>query len=255
METGAVAPAAAPVEPPPAPGGDEGGDTRRLEAPPDWDKVRVTHLLPSDHQIHEFMRRLRIGRDNGDLCVPGDPFLSSKHAEVRREQGQFVLYDLGSRNGTYVQIRDPIELQAGDELMMGRQILRFQQADESAEAVGGGTAMGATRPLGAPQQFGPRLVRVIEGGKVGETFLLGQGRSLIGRDEGDICLADDPLLSGIHASVTFEQATSGHYAHVVRDENSRNGVFIKIRDGWPLKKGDKFTVGRQVFRFDAEGGE
>jgi pSer/pThr/pTyr-binding forkhead associated (FHA) protein len=48
-----------------------------------------------------------IGRDQGDVVIPHDRQISSRHAQiVLKETGagaEFFLQDLGSRNGTYVR--------------------------------------------------------------------------------------------------------------------------------------------------------
>jgi hypothetical protein len=135
---------------------------------------------------------------------------------------------------------------------MGSQIFRFQHADTSVSDGREAAPSGQTLALGAPQQVGARLVRIVEGGKEAETFLLKLGRNVIGRDVGDIVLPDDGLLSGTHASIAFEKVSTGDYGYVVRDENSRNGVYLRLRTGWTLTKGDRFTAGRQVFLYDGD---
>ncbi|MCW5860136.1 MAG: FHA domain-containing protein [Caldilineales bacterium] len=64
--------------------------------------------------------------------VLSDPTVSGLHAQIRQEHGRFVIYDLGSTNGTFlggetgytaaVQ-RQP--LQDGDELRLGSVSLLF----------------------------------------------------------------------------------------------------------------------------------
>lgn len=230
----------------------KGRATRRLEGPPDWDQVRVTHLKPKEQETHPFKERFVIGRDRGDLTVGGDPFLSTQHAMIRKEKELYLLQDLGSRNGTFVRIRGEAELMPGDELMVGSQVFRYRiergPSDDSAEAEGGGFR---TQRLTAPNHTGPVLERVVKGRDVEEVFPLTKARTVIGREEGEICFPDDHLLSGAHASLELREAEHGT-THVVRDEESRNGVFLRVRDFWPLEKGDIFTAGRQVFRFDGE---
>lgn len=62
-----------------------------------------------------------------------DPTVSTCHAEIRFERGRFVLYDLGSLNGTYLN-GHPIRrtsLTGGDEIGLGRQgpVLGFEAGD------------------------------------------------------------------------------------------------------------------------------
>ena len=56
-----------------------------------------------------------------------DVTVSRRHAEVRRAEGRFVVRDLGSLNGTYVNRErvDETELASGDELQIGKFKLVF----------------------------------------------------------------------------------------------------------------------------------
>lgn len=67
---------------------------------------------------------ITIGRGSeNDLTLP-DQKISKEHAEIRRQNGQYFLVDLGSKNYTYV-LGEPIsteyphELQSGDEFRLG----------------------------------------------------------------------------------------------------------------------------------------
>ena len=63
-----------------------------------------------------------------DVVVP-DPGASRRHAEIRRENGGFVLADLGSTNGTRVNEAavSERELQHGDRITIGRTVLEFRK--------------------------------------------------------------------------------------------------------------------------------
>jgi FHA domain-containing protein/uncharacterized protein DUF1707 len=70
---------------------------------------------------------LVIGRNPDCDLVIGDPTVSRRHAELRREDGRWVLADLGSSNGTRVngwRVRRAT-VGVGDELMLGDQRLVF----------------------------------------------------------------------------------------------------------------------------------
>lgn len=56
-----------------------------------------------------------------------DVTVSRKHAEFVREGGHFVVRDIGSLNGTYVnrQRIDQAALRAGDEVQIGKYRLTF----------------------------------------------------------------------------------------------------------------------------------
>ena len=56
-----------------------------------------------------------------------DVTVSRRHAEIRREDGHFFVKDLGSLNGTYVNLQrvEEAELADGDELQIGKFKLTF----------------------------------------------------------------------------------------------------------------------------------
>lgn len=67
----------------------------------------------------------------GDVFLD-DVTVSRKHAEIRREAGGFVIQDLGSLNGTYVNGErvDRARLTSGDEIQIGKFKLAFFAAGE-----------------------------------------------------------------------------------------------------------------------------
>ena len=71
---------------------------------------------------------LTIGRLPECDVVVGDPNVSRRHAEVRRQDGQFVVVDLDSTNGTTVNGARVKErrLADGDEIAVGGTRLRFE---------------------------------------------------------------------------------------------------------------------------------
>jgi hypothetical protein len=73
--------------------------------------------------------RVIIGRLAESDVVVTDPGVSRRHAEVRRENGEFVISDLGSMNGTMVNEATIGErtLKPGDRITIGRTILEFRR--------------------------------------------------------------------------------------------------------------------------------
>lgn len=83
--------------------------------------------------------RLGIGRDAANSIRLHDTEVSRKHAELREMDGNFLLRDLGSANGTFVnnnRIPGEVILQAGDRIQIGQTLLVFStgQADPRQEA-------------------------------------------------------------------------------------------------------------------------
>lgn len=71
--------------------------------------------------IHKIKDGTTVGRDDGDVYLE-DPKVSNPHAKFRVEDEQFVVWDMASKNGTYVngeQISAATPLEENDEIKMG----------------------------------------------------------------------------------------------------------------------------------------
>jgi pSer/pThr/pTyr-binding forkhead associated (FHA) protein len=71
-----------------------------------------------------------IGREVGDIVFTADPFMSRRHAAVRRdkETDTFTISDLDSSNGTYIALREDVELVHGDYVRFGQHLFRVDLA-------------------------------------------------------------------------------------------------------------------------------
>ena len=75
-----------------------------------------------------FVDELTIGKlPECELVIPDDDFVSRRHARIFRSDGLLFLEDLGSSNGCFLRIRRPIVLEAGDEIVIGTNVLRLEQ--------------------------------------------------------------------------------------------------------------------------------
>ena len=96
---------------------------------------------------HKFVvqadRPILIGRGNQAALQLEDPFVSAKHARIIYRQGQVVIEDLCSRNGTKVN-GQPVELavplREGDLIALGQTELQYESLildnSESSKADG-----------------------------------------------------------------------------------------------------------------------
>lgn len=80
--------------------------------------------------------RLRIGKGSGGIHIElSDPTVDALHAEVARSPQGWIVRDLGSRNGTFLN-KSPLEpqrpypLEAEDILQLGRMVLSIDFIDE-----------------------------------------------------------------------------------------------------------------------------
>jgi len=71
------------------------------------------------------------GRTNGAYVFPDDVMMSRSHAKVYHRGEDFFLEDAGSRNGTFLRVREKTPVPAGATLSMGGQLLRVARASES----------------------------------------------------------------------------------------------------------------------------
>lgn len=101
---------------------------------------------------------ISIGRESGNFVQLDDNEVSRRHAEIRRVDGRFVVGDLKSSNGTFVNNRkvERIELASGDQIQVGRTVMVYSkdQADER-----GGTLVDIVTP--ANDAEGSRIVRTM----------------------------------------------------------------------------------------------
>jgi pSer/pThr/pTyr-binding forkhead associated (FHA) protein len=181
------------------------------------------------------------------VVLAEDPYLSPRHARILRRDGTFVLRDLDSVNGVFVRIHEPTDLAAGDMILVGQQVLRFEPLEEGEQPLGPASAQGVL-VFGTPEV--PRYARLVQYTTEGvgrDVYYLYRDETVLGRETGHVLFADDPFMSRRHASVSVERA-AGRF--VLRDLGSSNGTSIRLRREHNLRPGDQFRVGRHLFRFD-----
>ncbi len=135
------------------------------------------HLVPLENSANLDLPELRlsrtkvltVGRQVGVHLLVDEGTVSRRHAELRYANGQHVLHDLGSTNGTYVNgqrlpAHSAYVLKADDEVRFGKVVrfafvLRSLPAEIKRPSAGGMTMVGVTRlqnlslktaPLGQP---------------------------------------------------------------------------------------------------------
>jgi hypothetical protein len=142
--------------------------------------------------------QIDVGRTEGDIVLSDDPYLSPRHARLRRRADGYSVRDLDSVNGIYIRLKDGVELADGDMILLGQQVLRFELLSEG-EAPIGPAQIGGVFVFGTPEV--PRVARLVvystEG--IGRDFVsLYRGETVLGRENGDLVFTDDPFLSRRH---------------------------------------------------------
>jgi pSer/pThr/pTyr-binding forkhead associated (FHA) protein len=151
----------------------------------------------------------------------------------------------------------PLEDQ--DLFLVGQQVLRFEVVKDAEEGFGVASDNG-TLLFGTPAtpRFARLAQRTVEG-VVRDVFNVRKAETVLGRESGDIVFPDDPFLSRRHAVLRIHgleprgnDQSGGQRRFTLSDLGSSNGTFLKIHAEIPLRHGDHFRIGQQLFRFDLE---
>jgi pSer/pThr/pTyr-binding forkhead associated (FHA) protein len=187
-----------------------------------------------------------IGREEGEIRLVADRFVSPRHARVFSRNGTFVLKDLGSLNGVYLRVRESEPLQHADLVLLGSEVLRFDVMSPADREMGVAVERG-TEVYGSPAR--PRYAclseRTVEGVYRNVFYIFGD-EIVIGREFGDLVFTTDSFMSRRHASI-HRDPLAGTFT--LRDLGSSNGTYLAIRGEVELREGDHLRVGQHLFRF------
>lgn len=183
-----------------------------------------------------------VGRD-GAIALKNERFCHPREAQIRWQKGRIWLHDLEAGNGVFLRIRQPVELEIGDEFMVGDQVLLIERNPEPNDGPGSGPTYFYSSPKW-PSSF--RVVQLFEGGAKGACVVARGTTMQIGSAIGDFVFTADPLVEDQHCLVE-EQAGS----IVLSDLGSRTGVFVRIHGEQELIAGDEIIVGRTRMALEA----
>lgn len=119
-------PAPAPYAVPPAAAGD--GGTRVIQRLPGHVAMLVDAKNAS--RRYDLLETTDVGRAQGNTVTLSDATVSRQHARIRLEEDHFVLYDLGSANGTFLngtRVEQPVPIKDGDTIRFGEVEFTFKQ--------------------------------------------------------------------------------------------------------------------------------
>lgn len=188
-----------------------------------------------------------IGREEGSIVLPNDPYVSPRHARLSRRNGRFFVRDLESVNGVYVRLRAQERLQHADLVLIGLEVLRFEVVSDAEKGLGPAVERG-TQIFGSPASARHmRLCQRTVEGVARDTYYPTRDEAVIGRELGDIVFTNDPFMSRRHASITRDPASG---AFSLRDLGSSNGTYLAIRTERELIHGDHVRIGQHLFRLD-----
>jgi pSer/pThr/pTyr-binding forkhead associated (FHA) protein len=188
--------------------------------------------------------QIDIGRTEGDLLFE-DPHLAPRHARIVASLTGRVLTPLEARNGVYVRLRGAVDLQDGDYLLMGKQVLKFETVSEPERnvrpAIEHGVVVFGT-PVRPPWA---RLKQITPAGVGRDIFHLTRPDIVLGREIGDIIFSEDEFMSRRHAQISYRNGR-GH----IEDLGSSNGTFLRLRGPHGLSSGDLIRLGDELLRFE-----
>jgi pSer/pThr/pTyr-binding forkhead associated (FHA) protein len=181
------------------------------------------------------------GRTEGEIRLADDPTVSPRHARFTVANGGLRVEDLGSVNGTFLKLRERRRLAVGEELRLGRQLLRLEPLPRPATPDHHGVRTWGTVDPG----YRFRLSQLLEGGGLGEIFPLREGENVVGREAGEVTFPSDRYVSARHARI---DVAGGEVT--LADAGSSNGTYLKIAGSADLSPGDELLVGGQLLRIE-----
>lgn len=230
LHSGALAAGAPPIMTPPTIG------ARLVVIRPDGSEA-ATLDVDSDTFI--------VGREGTHPVLTEDMFLSPQHATLVHQGGKYTIHDRDSLNGIYFRIRAEVELQHGDLIRVGQELLEFHmmdqvRPDEEVHADDRETLRGGSPDVG----YWGRLSLVSGPETSSRAYVFSEDQIELGRERGDILFQDDGFVSGRHARIS---KTEGKV--ILKDLGSSNGTYIRIREACEVEDGDLLLMGQQLFRF------
>jgi pSer/pThr/pTyr-binding forkhead associated (FHA) protein len=115
----------------PGPRPPEVDSTRRMGSLTPSADVAVLEQLRVDASVRDCFhlspaRNVMLGRESGDWVFPYDQTMSGRHAEIRSQDAEFFVRDVGSRNGVALAVRGERAVRKGQRVLVGDQILRIE---------------------------------------------------------------------------------------------------------------------------------
>jgi len=179
----------------------------------------------------------RLGRDHGAI-FENDGYLSPTHCELIVIGSGAVVRDLESLNGVFVRMTGEEEIQPGQVIRMGQELLRFDLIEPPTPLEDGTEVMGSPNP----GYWGK--ITVIIGNQVdGSAYPLLGDSVTMGRERGDINFPDDGYVSGLHARLSTRNGKV-----YLADLGSSNGTFLRVQGERKVGNDSFVLLGQQLFK-------
>lgn len=188
---------------------------------------------------------LNVGRADHAGDIPGLNTLAAQHMRFGFELGMLTVEDLGSINGVYLRVNEPVPLVDGMRFRIGEHTLEFREAEPMADEPAATSIDGdvfCSREL-APLAF---IDLIRPNGRSGLRFPITKAdANVIGREgpSPHIALTGDYTVSTAHAQFQCEDGL-----FYLEDLRSRHGTFVQVRGASAVAPGDVILAGRVLFR-------
>jgi pSer/pThr/pTyr-binding forkhead associated (FHA) protein len=206
--------------------------------------------LPSGDYLLYPGQQVKLGRANDNDIVLNDPKVSRSHALIEWNGSGFVLRDLNSANGTYVNTTRLAGatrlLRDGDEIALSQQVLTYEIVRAEQPGISGDSA-----PVGpfSVESHAPCLV-VTAGPDTGRAYPLWGETITIGRESRDATWEirlTDRSVSRPHARLEL-----GEEGYMLVDLESANGTQVNgklLKEPLQVRNGDVIAVGETQLVF------
>ncbi len=99
--------------------------------------IRITSREEQPKNFNLVQEKISIGRGQDNDIVLSDQRASRQHSQIKKENNQYVIHDLGSVNGTLVNETkiSTAPLQHNDQIKIGNSILIFLEKEEKTEMI------------------------------------------------------------------------------------------------------------------------
>jgi ABC transport system ATP-binding/permease protein len=189
-------------------------------------------------------QKVRLGRSPENDVVVDDPMVSREHALIEWNGSGFLLSDLGSINGTFVNTTrlasTARQLRDGDEISLSKHMLLYELLREDMRGV---NLLGGEAALLPEEPRGPRLI-VCAGPDLGQEFPLWGEVTTIGRTSREATW--EIRLTDRSVSRPHVRLERGESAYTLIDLESANGTLVNnnpVTNPVLIQAGDVITLG------------
>jgi len=220
-------------------------------------KLIVMQGAASSREFELFKADSIIGRDPSVDVVIDAPGVSRRHARITRQADRYLLEDLGSSNGTFLNGQRLVEvapLNPGDEIRLGNSVvLAFEapvvedvpmkQPPDQAEPELMQTFLAAEEEIALPDipQAAPQMVVTVAGDEP-DIITLTRDIYTIGRAEDNDIIIHSPIVSRHHAQL---ERTNGGYRFTTLPDAGNPVLFEgrPLTGSQTLRHEDKLRIG------------